>query len=187
LINPETHLIQPRRKIVKKVSLTVVSLAALLSGACATTPTAPRAEARLEARSGSSVGGTVSFVAAGDGVRVEAKVSGLTPGAHGFHVHDSGDCSAPDASSAKGHFNPGGKAHGHHGGSERHAGDMPNLMADAAGNAVISVEVGGLSLGQAANGIVGRSVVIHADPDDFKSQPAGNSGKRVACGAIRLL
>jgi Cu-Zn family superoxide dismutase len=121
----------------------------------------------------------------GDKLRVQARIAGLTPGEHGFHVHEAGDCSAPDASSAKGHFNPAGKQHGHHGGGERHAGDMPNLVADAAGNATVNGEVTLLSLGNDANGIINRSVVIHADPDDYKSQPAGNSGKRVACGTIR--
>jgi Cu-Zn family superoxide dismutase len=112
---------------------------------------------------------------------------GLTPGEHGFHVHEVGDCSAPDATSAKGHFNPAGKQHGHHDGMDRHAGDMPNLKADAQGNASFSGELTLLSLGSDANGIVGRAVVIHADPDDYRSQPAGNSGKRVACGTIKAL
>ena len=162
--------------------------ATLLLGACASTPPAgPRAEARLEARSGSTVAGTVNFVQQGDKLRVEAKVMGLTPGEHGFHVHESGDCSAPDATSAKGHFNPAGKQHGHHSGMDRHAGDMPNLKADAQGHASYSGELALLSLGSDAQGILGRSVVIHADPDDYASQPAGNSGKRVACGTIKAL
>ena len=118
--------------------------------------------------------------------RDKRRVSGLTPGEHGFHVHEVGDCSAADATSAKGHFNPAGKPHGHHGGAERHAGDMPNLVADASGTANLAAELSQLTLGNDANGIAGRSVVIHADPDDFKSQPAGNSGKRVACGVVRL-
>ncbi|MEY2633757.1 MAG: hypothetical protein RIR00_2411, partial [Pseudomonadota bacterium] len=109
--------------------------------------------------------------------------TGLTPGEHGFHIHDSGDCSAADASSAKGHFNPTGKQHGHASGQDHHGGDMPNLVANAKGEARASFTLPGLSL-TGANGIVGRSVVIHADPDDYKSQPAGNSGKRIACGTI---
>jgi Cu-Zn family superoxide dismutase len=154
----------------------------ILSG-CATPMARPMAVAELQGRSGSSVGGKVSFFETNGGLRVEALVTGLTPGEHGFHVHEAGDCSAPDASSAKGHFNPAGRAHGHHASSEHHGGDMPNLVANAAGEAQYSAVLGGLSLtGQ--NGVVGRSVVIHADPDDYKSQPAGNSGKRVACGVI---
>ena len=106
-------------------------------------------------------------------------------------MHEVGDCSAADATSAKGHFNPAAKAHGHHGGAERHAGDMPNLVADASGKAMLSAELDMLSLTEGPTGILKRSVVIHAavvihaDPDDYKSQPAGNSGKRVACGVIR--
>ena len=159
-----------------------------LLAACASMESAgPKAEATLESRSGSTVSGTVSFQAVGQKLRVEARVAGLTPGEHGFHVHEAGDCSAPDAGSAKGHFNPAAKAHGHHGGGERHAGDMPNLIADSAGKATLSAELDMLSLTEGPGGILKRSVVIHADPDDYKSQPAGNSGKRVACGTIRLV
>ena len=163
----------------------LVSVSVLL-GACAGMEAGgPRAEAVLEARSGSTVSGTVSFQGVGQKVRVEARVAGLTPGQHGFHVHEAGDCSAADASSAKGHFNPAAKAHGHHGGGDRHAGDMPNLVADATGKATLTAELDMLALNEGPAGILRRSVVIHADPDDYKSQPAGNSGKRVACGVIR--
>jgi Cu-Zn family superoxide dismutase len=163
-----------------------LAAAASLLTACAGMEAAgPRADATLEPRSGSTVSGTVSFRTVGQKVRVEASVAGLTPGQHGFHVHEAGDCSAADATSAKGHFNPGGKPHGHHGGSERHAGDMPNLAADSSGRATLSAELDMLSLTDGPTGILNRSVVIHADPDDYKSQPAGNSGKRVACGVIR--
>lgn len=162
------------------------TLATALLAGCASNgdmAAAPGAMAKLEARSGSTVAGNVSFTALPGGVRIEAQVSGLTPGEHGFHVHDVGDCSAPDASSAKGHFNPAGTAHGSHAAGEHHGGDMPNLVANAQGVARYSVDLKGVALG-GPNGIVGRSVVVHADPDDYKSQPAGNSGKRVACGII---
>jgi len=174
--------------IYKTVRIACFASAAGLLAACAgLEASGPKAEATLEPRSGSTVSGTVSFQTVGQKVRVEARVAGLTPGEHGFHVHEAGDCSAPDASSAKGHFNPAAKPHGYHGGAEHHAGDMPNLVADASGNAIVSGEVSMLSLGSDANSIVNRSVVIHADPDDYKSQPAGNSGKRVACGTIRAV
>ena len=157
--------------------------AAVLLGGCASSLGGPSATAELQPRSGSTVSGSVRFIEVDGKLRVEAKVAGLTPGEHGFHVHEAGDCSAPDASSAKGHFNPTGKAHGYHGSAERHGGDLPNLLANAQGEATYSAEVSGLSL-SGATGVVGRSVVVHADPDDYKSQPAGNSGKRVACGVI---
>lgn len=163
------------------IALSALSIA-VLSG-CATSISGPSASADLLARSGSMVSGTVSFSETDGRLRVEAKVAGLTPGEHGFHVHEAGDCSAPDASSAKGHFNPVSKAHGHYASEEHHGGDMPNLIANAQGEAKYSAELKGLSL-NGPNGVLGRSVVIHADPDDYKSQPAGNSGKRVACGVI---
>lgn len=155
-----------------------------LAGCAGMNSSEPAAQARVEARSGSQVGGTVSFTPHADVVVVEAKLSGLTPGPHGFHIHEAGDCSAADASSAKGHFNPMNHPHGHHGKAERHAGDLPNLVADANGNASYRAEVRGMQLTGGAGGILGRSVVVHADPDDYQSQPAGNSGRRVGCGII---
>lgn len=163
-------------------ALYTAGLAALLS-ACATTPPGG-VSARLEPRSGSTVTGTVVFSPVGENTRVQATVRGLTPGEHGFHVHEAGDCSAPDASSAKGHFNPTGKGHGHHTAADHHAGDLPNLIADKDGNAKYDVEVSRLHIATGPVGIIGRSIVVHADPDDYRSQPAGNSGKRVACGVI---
>jgi Cu-Zn family superoxide dismutase len=164
-------------------ALVVSALSVALLGGCATSLSGPSASADLQARSGSMVSGKVSFVETNGGLRVEATVSGLTPGEHGFHVHEAGDCSAADASSAKGHFNPAAKAHGHHAAAEHHGGDMPNLVANAQGMATYSADLAGVTL-NGATGVVGRSVVIHADPDDYKSQPAGNSGKRIACGVI---
>ncbi len=174
---------------VKQRALQVSTFASvvLLTACAGMEASGPRADATLEPRSGSSVSGTVSFREVGGKVRVEARVAGLTPGEHGFHIHESGDCSAPDAMSAKGHFNPAGKSHGHHGGNDRHAGDMPNLVADSGGKAVLTADLDMLSLNEGPAGILKRSVVIHADPDDYKSQPAGNSGKRVACGTIRMI
>ncbi len=159
-------------------------MAAAMAGCAGMPSAAPSAVAQVQARSGSQVSGTVSFTPRGDAVVVEASISGLTPGPHGFHVHEAGDCSAADASSAKGHFNPMNHPHGHHGKSERHAGDLPNLTADSNGNASYRAEVRGVQVTGGPAGIIGRSVVIHADPDDYQSQPAGNSGRRVGCGII---
>ncbi len=163
------------------IALSALSIA-VLSG-CASSMSGPSASAELLPRSGSTVSGTISFFETEGRLRVEAKVVGLTPGEHGFHVHEAGDCSAPDASSAKGHFNPMSKMHGHHASDEHHGGDMPNLIANAQGEAIYAADLRGLTL-SGPTGVVGRSVVIHADPDDYKSQPAGNSGKRIACGVI---
>ena len=159
--------------------------AAAVFAAAATSPTASASDAAradLGPASGSAVSGTVAVRAlAGGGVHLDVKVSGLSPGLHGFHVHEVGDCSALDASSAKGHFNPTGKPHG------SHAGDLPDLTADASGNARLSTNVPLLTLDDGSMSIMGRAFVVHADPDDHVSQPTGNSGKRVACGVIRAL
>jgi Cu-Zn family superoxide dismutase len=164
------------------IALGVVS--ASLVGACATTPKeSPAAVALLAARSDSKVSGSASFSEIAGGVKISAQVRGLTPGEHGFHIHEAGDCSAADAMSAKGHFNPDSKTHGNRSQGEYHAGDMPNLVANAQGEASYSFELAGTML-RGPSAILGRSLVVHADPDDYKSQPAGNSGKRVACGVI---
>ena len=167
----------------KTSGLASLALAVLVAG-CASVSEIPMAEARLAPTAGNTVSGVVSFAQAGDKVRVTGELTGLTPGAHGFHVHDKGDCSAPDATSAGGHFNPGAKQHGHPDQGEHHAGDLPLLVADAAGVARITAYSDVISIGGGAGNVVGRSVVVHAAADDFKSQPAGNSGPRVACGVI---
>jgi Cu-Zn family superoxide dismutase len=149
----------------------------------------PIAVSQLSPTQGNKANGAVSFVQKGDKILVDARIDGLQPGLHGFHIHEKGDCSAPDATSAGGHFNPSSKPHGDPAHSEHHAGDLGNLKADAAGNAVMqmTVPLSGLSLAKdAPNSIVGKALIVHADPDDMKTQPTGNSGKRVACGVIRL-
>jgi len=114
-------------------------------------------------------------------------VQGLKPGQeHGLHIHEKGDCSAPDAMSAGGHFNPQGKPHGQPGSAEHHAGDLPALKADKSGRAHVQVDVSGITLKPGPTSIIGRAVVVHADPDDYKTQPTGNSGARIACGVIAL-
>jgi Cu-Zn family superoxide dismutase len=145
------------------------------------------ATAKLESKSNSKVWGNVSFRESGGKVTVRADVRGLPPsGQFGFHVHEKGDCGAPDAMSAGGHFNPAGKPHGHPDKSpDRHAGDMPNLRSDADGNATYAFETSLLSVTPGATSVVGRAVVVHASPDDYASQPAGNAGARIACGLIR--
>jgi Cu-Zn family superoxide dismutase len=141
--------------------------------------------ATLAPSAGNNVAGNVVFVQEGRKLFVIAEVTGLKPGAHGFHVHEKGDCSAPDFSSAGGHFNPGSQPHGDPTAGAHHAGDMPVLMADASGKATARAELRTMSIDGSANDIVGKAVVVHADPDDFRTQPAGNSGARIACGVIK--
>ena len=141
-----------------------------------------KATCKLESKSGSKVTGMVTFTKVGDDVQVVGDITGLTPGKHGIHVHEKGDCSAPDAASAGAHFNP---TNQHHGGpmtAEHHAGDFGNIEADASGKAHIDWK-GKMSL-SGADSIIGRSLVVHEKEDDLKTDPSGNSGARQACGVI---
>lgn len=171
-----------------RASIPIVAVAALLASACA--PMQPAgssavATAQMKATAGNTASGTVRFEQVGSKVVVTAVIAGLKPNAeHGFHVHEKGDCSAPDATSAGGHFNPAARPHGHYSKAERHAGDMPNLRTDVNGAGRAMWESDLLSIGGAAANVIGRSVVIHRDADDYASQPAGNSGPRIACGVI---
>ncbi len=169
----------------KNMHLTAAVLSTLLVAAgCSSTPTGgASARADLEPTKGNQARGVVTFIQEGEQIKVTATFSGLTPGGHGFHIHEKGDCSAPDATSAGGHFNPAGKPHGHPHKGEHHAGDLPMLQADVSGNASLTATLSGVSL-QGSSGIIGRGLIVHAAPDDFKTQPTGNSGARVACGVI---
>jgi superoxide dismutase, Cu-Zn family len=145
-----------------------------------------KATANLQPTKGSTVRGTANFEQRGDKVRVAANISGLRPNSEfGFHVHEAGDCSSGDGMSAKGHFNPHGKPHGDPKSAERHAGDLPSLKAGKDGRAKIDTTVDVISIGQGPGNIVGRGMIIHADPDDYKTQPTGNAGARLACGVIK--
>lgn len=127
--------------------------------------------------------GTVNFTKEADGVRVVADLSGLTPGSHGFHIHEKGDCSAPDASSAGGHYNPTGMPHGGPDAAKHHVGDLGNIEADQSGKAHLDRVFSFLSL-SGTNSIVGRAVIVHAGKDDLTSQPSGAAGARAGCGVI---
>jgi len=184
----------------KRARTTLSALAALLLGAalagCETTST-PSASAPAESRAapvtamaqlkptqGSATAGTVWFTQQGLRVNVRVQVSGLAPNQeHGFHVHEKGDCSSPDGMSTGGHFNPGGQPHGPQG-APHHGGDMPSLKADAMGNAQASFQIEGVSVATGIDGLLGRGVIVHAKPDDYTTQPTGNSGARIACGVI---
>jgi Cu-Zn family superoxide dismutase len=146
----------------------------------------PAAVATIEPRSGSTVSGTAKFVPAADGLGAHVEVQGATPGLHGVHIHEKGDCSDPKAASAGAHFNPNGGAH--HGGPEqppRHGGDLGNIEVDSGGKGTLDVVVKGLSVASLENGVVGRAIVVHEKVDDLTTDPAGNSGARVGCGTIQ--
>lgn len=139
----------------------------------------------LVATSGSAVSGTLKFREAQDRVvHISGTIEGLSPGKHGFHVHVNGNCDSPDGMSAGGHYAPTGGKHGAPGSATRHLGDLGNIVADANGRAVVDVTVSGITIALMGSSSIGdRSIVIHANEDDF-SDPAGNSGPRVACGVI---
>ena len=145
------------------------------------------AMAELNPTAGNNVRGTVNFYETSKGIRVVAKVSGLTPGLHGFHIHEKGDCSAPDGSSAGSHFNPTGAKHGGPKDAVRHAGDFGNITADASGNARFETVDSHISF-EGPNSIIGKGVIVHANADDLMSQTPtpGNAGKRIACGNILM-
>jgi Cu-Zn family superoxide dismutase len=161
--------------------------AGMLTAGCAgMMANGPSATATLEPTRGNTTAGKVEFVQKGDKVFVTARVSGLTPGSHGFHIHEKGDCSSGDGASAGGHFNPLGKPHAAPTTMDRHAGDMPMLVADGYGNATLSAELDVVTVGGGgATDVVGRSIIVHKDADDYRTQPTGNSGARLACGVIR--
>jgi Cu-Zn family superoxide dismutase len=152
-----------------------------------TPPPAPKtATAALAATAKSKVTGTITFKEVDGGLEVTANVENLTPGEHAWHVHEKGDCSAPDASSAGGHFNPENHQHGAPDAEQHHAGDFGNLTAGKDGKAAKTFVMKGISLGDGASSVVGKGFIVHEKQDDFKTQPTGNAGGRVACGVIKL-
>lgn len=166
--------------------LSSLAVAAALAG-CAGVLNDPAATAELKPTTGSTVTGKVHFLQHKHGmVKVTGQISGLKPNSeHGFHIHEKGDCSSPDGTSAGGHFNPGNTAHGKHGQAPQHAGDLPSLHANASGMAVVNYETNQISLGSGTNNIANRALIVHADPDDYTTQPTGNAGARLACGVIQ--
>jgi superoxide dismutase, Cu-Zn family len=166
-------------------ALTTFACVAVLAG-CASMSAGPRASAALKPTAGNAAGGNVTFTQAGGKVLVSGEVRGLKPNAvHGFHVHEKGDCSAADGMSTGGHFNPDAKPHGEHGSTPHHAGDLVSLKSDANGVASFRYESATITVGSGgANDVVGRGLIVHRDPDDYKTQPTGNSGARIACAVI---
>lgn len=151
--------------------------------------TLPQARVELKGTQGQTANGnlTLERVANGPGVRLHGTLAGLQPnGTHGFHIHENGDCSAPDGSSAGGHFNPDGKPHGKPGQSEHHVGDIFSVTADANGVGQVDAIAERATLGDgAATDVLGKAVIVHAKPDDYTTQPTGDAGGRIACGVIQ--
>ena len=149
-------------------------------------PSTPqKAVAVMQPTSGSKVTGVVTFTGRDGLVEVSGEIRGLTPGLHGFHIHEFGDISALDGGSAGAHFNPTDMPHGDRHDANRHVGDLGNIKADAEGKAIIQILDKAIAL-HGPNSVIGRALVVHAKADDLKSQPSGDAGDRVACGVIGL-
>ena len=131
--------------------------------------------------------GTVTFKEVDGGVEITATLEGLKAGDHAWHIHEKGDCSAPDASSAGEHFNPTNMKHGGPDAEEHHAGDFGNLQADKTGKATKTFVMKGITIADGAASIVGKGFIVHDKKDDLKTQPSGNAGGRIACGVIELV
>lgn len=171
----------------KKIILSslVAGLIVFITAAYSNAQDIVKAIAVLNPTQNNKVTGTVTFGKVELGVKVVADIKGLTPGAHGFHIHQFGDCSAPNADSAGGHFNPQAKKHGAPESPERHAGDFGNLIADSSGRTYLEKTDTVISL-SGPNSIIGRGIIVHEASDDMTTQPTGNAGGRVACGVIGI-
>ena len=168
----------------KKLALALLVLCAT---ACATWKPVT-AVAVMEPRSDSQARGTVTFTELErGGVAVKLDLTGVPEGVHGFHVHEKGDCSAPDGTSAGPHFNPHGMQHAGPADVERHAGDFGNVVASADGTVKSQLIMSGVSLKEgAADSALGRGLILHAKRDDLTTQPTGDAGGRIACGVVTL-
>ncbi len=155
------------------------------ASAPAATPAPRIARAAIEGRSSSKLAGEAVFTEVDGKVHVVVAVTGAPPGKHAVHVHEKGDCSAPDASSAGTHFNPDGQGHPHGdpGAAKHHAGDFGNMEVGADGNGKLDLTVKSITVSAGPRSVVGRAIIVHEKPDDF-SQPVGNAGGRIGCGVI---
>ena len=147
-------------------------------------PAAPASATAVFASLDGTIKGNATFTGTDGGVEVHVSVEGAPPGTHGFHIHDVGDCSAEDFTSAGGHFNPAGVPHGGPEDAERHAGDLGNIEIDEMGSGHLGLTSNLITISDGDNAVVGRAVILHADADDLNSQPTGAAGARLACGVV---
>ncbi len=187
------------RKIRPIVNGLIIITLLLSMGSCNTNPRQPmqatgsqntgpevtKAVCVLHPTEGNEAYGTVTFTKVDSGIHIVAEMHGLTEGKHGFHIHEYGDCTASDGTSAGGHFNPEGVSHGGPNDATRHVGDLGNITADADGNGTLEMTDNVISF-TGKHSIIGRGIIVHAGEDDLTSQPTGNAGARVACGVIGI-
>jgi len=160
-------------------------ICALAVSSAASAAPGDKASAEMKDRSG-KVLGTISLTETAQGILLAGELTQLAPGPHGFHIHAVGKCEPP-FTSAGGHFNPENKKHGFHDGAGPHSGDLPNLHASPDGKANADYFAAGLTLSGGARALLdpdGASLVIHAKADDYKTDPAGDSGDRIVCGVV---
>ena len=170
-----------------RLKFAVLLVSAATIAACAHKANGPSAMAMIAPTAGSTVTVMIHFNQTADGeVQVVGDLAGLKPGMHGFHVHEKGDC-GNDGQAAGGHFNPMNAPHASPDAASHHAGDFGNVTADGAGNAHVDFMTHSVKVAPGATSVVDRAVVVHADPDDLNSQPAGNAGKRIGCGVVTLM
>jgi len=171
----------------KKLALYSALILAIVLG-CKTknTTDSKRLDLTFEPKSSSTVSGTATFIEQNGKVTFTANIAGLKPGVHAIHIHEKSDCSAPDASSAGGHWNPTFQNHGRWGQGQYHKGDIGNFTADASGNGTISLTTDQWCIGcdDKTKDILGKGLIVHEGADDFATQPTGNAGGRIACTAI---
>jgi len=162
----------------------VLGCASSKSSTTAAPPPGPRATATIEARSGSTLSGTAVFTPTAGGVHIVVEVSNAPQGIHAVHLHEKGDCSAPDATSAGGHFNPTGMAHGSPDAPAHHAGDFGNMTVGEDGHGRLELDSTMLTITPGDRSVVGHAIVVHAKADDMQTQPTGNAGGRIGCGVV---
>jgi Cu-Zn family superoxide dismutase len=172
----------------RKIALVTLALLVILSlAACRTAKPGPMAMATLHPISGSHAVGMAHFQQNADGsVEVSLDMTGVTPGVHGFHIHDKGDC-GDNGNAAGGHFNPMSMPHGAPDAVSHHAGDFGNVTADAKGEIHTKFTTHSIAVAAGDKSVVGHAVIVHANPDDLTTQPSGNAGPRIACGVAEAM
>src|SRR6266850_1598971 len=174
-----------KRGYVPRTILMAAGLLVLATSAARGAETPAQAQATMAAKSGSTVTGTATFTELANGVKVVVDIENATPGAHGLHIHEKGDCSAPDAMSAGAHFNPAGNPHAGPRDKGRHNGDFGNINIGQDGKGHLEIVDDLVTVKPGPTSVVGKSIIFHEQTDDLKTQPAGNSGARLGCGVIQ--